>query len=120
MIAPQRVRTNDARARTAPAYWAFVVHSVSGLALALFLPLHFYALSQALDPARFDRFLEWTRQPLVRATEILVVMALAAHLAGGVRLLFAELVAWRSETQKTWLALGGAFTLAVGLVLVLA
>ena len=37
------------RARRAhPAYWAFVVHRVSGLLLALFLPVHFFALSQAL------------------------------------------------------------------------
>jgi fumarate reductase subunit D len=114
------MRRNDARARSEPAYWAFVVHRVSGLALALFLPLHFYALSQALDPARFDRFLEWTRQPLVRTSEILLVMALAAHFAGGLRLLFVELVAWRAETQKTWLALGAAFALAAGLALALA
>ena len=39
---------NDYRARKHPAYWAFVVHRVSGVALALFLPLHFWALAEAL------------------------------------------------------------------------
>ena len=31
--------------RDHPAYWAFAVHRLSGLLLALFLPAHFYVLS---------------------------------------------------------------------------
>jgi fumarate reductase subunit D len=111
------VRHNDVRARGHPAYWAFVVHRVSGLLLTLFLPLHFFALSQALDPAQFDRFIAWTRQPAVKATEIAIVVALAAHLAGGLRLLLVEFVGWRADFQKSALALAAAFALAVGLVL---
>lgn len=111
------VRRNDARAHAHPAYWAFVVHRVSGLLLALFLPLHFWALSQALDPSAFDRFLAWTRQPPVRWTEVAIVVALAAHFAGGVRLLLVEFVGWRADLQKSALALAAAFTLAVGLLL---
>jgi fumarate reductase subunit D len=106
-----------ARARGHPAYWAFVVHRVSGLALALFLPLHFWALSQALDPAAFEAFLAWTRHPGVRLSETALVVALAAHLAGGIRLLLVEFVGWRGEAQKSMLAVGGAFALAVGLLL---
>ena len=34
---------NDFRARNHPAYWAFVVHRASGVLLALFPPLHFWA-----------------------------------------------------------------------------
>ncbi|HTP95799.1 MAG TPA: succinate dehydrogenase, partial [Burkholderiales bacterium] len=46
------------RARNHPAYWAFVVHRVSGVALAAFLPLHFWALGQALSgAAALDGFL---------------------------------------------------------------
>jgi len=108
---------NDLRARNHPAYWAFVVHRVSGLVLTLFLPVHFFALSQALDPAAFDRFLAWTHQPLVRATEIVLVVALAAHLAGGLRLLLVELVGWKAEAQKSMMAVGGAVAIAVGLLL---
>jgi len=112
-------RHNDARARAHPASWAFVVHRVSGLVLALFLPLHFWALSQALEPAAFDRFLDWTRQPLVHVTELAIVVALAAHLAGGIRLLLVEFVGWRGELQKSALALAAAFTIAVGVLLAL-
>ena len=35
------------RRRSHPAYVAFVVHRLSGVLLALFLPLHFWALGQA-------------------------------------------------------------------------
>ena len=113
-------RRNDARARGHPAYWAFVVHRVSGIALTLFLPLHFFALSQALaNPARMNAFLEWTRHPFVKTAETLLVVALAAHLAGGVRLLFVELIGWRREWQKTALALAAALTLTCGVLFAL-
>ena len=114
-----RVRGKDARARAHPAYWAFVVHRVSGLCLTLFLPLHFWALSQAVDPAALDRFLGWTQRPTVRLTEAAIVLALAAHLAGGIRLLLVELVGWRVEWQKSALAVGLAFVVAVGVALAL-
>ena len=40
---------------------ASLIHRFSGLALALFLPLHFYVLGLALnDAARLDAFLNWT------------------------------------------------------------
>jgi fumarate reductase subunit D len=113
------VRRNDSRSRAHPAYWAFVVHRVSGLLLTLFLPLHFWALSRALDPAAFDAFLAWTRQPLVKWTEIGIVVALAAHFAGGVRLLLVEFVGWRADLQKSALAVAAAFTVAIGVLLAL-
>jgi succinate dehydrogenase subunit D len=96
------------RNRDHPAYWAFVVHRISGLLLASFLPLHFLALGTALSgAAALDGFLAWTAQPLVKASEIAIVFLLAAHLTGGVRLLLIEFVGWRSETQKALLAVAG-------------
>ena len=54
--------------RNHPTYWAFVLHRVSGLALALFLPVHLYVLSLVIDGgARFDAFIDWTAHPLVKA-----------------------------------------------------
>ena len=42
-------------------WWAYVVHRLSGLALVLFLPVHFWVLSLALTaPARLDGFLSLT------------------------------------------------------------
>ena len=85
---------SDFRARNHPAYWAFLVHRISGLSLALFLPFHFWALGQALQgEARLDDFLRWTEQPLLKFAETLLVLALAAHLTGGIRILMLEFLA---------------------------
>src|SRR5260221_12568039 len=82
------IQTTDWRSRNHPAYWAFLAHRISGLLLALFLPAHFWALSRAIEgEARLDALLRWTENPLVRLAEAGLVVLLAAHLAGGVRLL---------------------------------
>ena len=110
---------NDHRARNHPAYWAFLVHRISGLALAIFLPVHFWALGQALQGAQaLDGFLRWTEQPLVKFAEIGLVLLLAAHMAGGVRLLMLEFLAWR-DWQKTLLALAAGASLVAGLAFAL-
>jgi fumarate reductase subunit D len=106
---------NDYRARKHPAYWAFVVHRVSGVALALFLPLHFWALAQALQgEARLESFLRWSDQPLVKLAELALVVLLAAHMAGGLRLLAVEFLRWR-DWQKSLLAAAAAVSVAAGL-----
>jgi len=113
-------RRNDIRAHGHPAFWAFVVHRVSGLTLTLFLPLHFWALGMLLEEApAFDAFLSWTRAPLAKLAETLLVLALAVHLAGGLRLLFVEFVGWRAETQKTFFALGAGAAIACALAFAL-
>jgi fumarate reductase subunit D len=110
---------NDFRSRSHPAYWAFIVHRLSGVALALFLPLHFWALAQALQgEARLDSFLRWTEQPLVKAGEVALVVLLAAHMAGGVRLLMIEFLPWR-DGQKNLLAAATAVTAVAGLAFLL-
>jgi fumarate reductase subunit D len=106
--------------RNHPAYWAFVVHRLSGLALAMFLPAHFYVMGLALHrEAELDAFLRWSEQPMVVAAEWILVMLLAAHLAGGLRILALELLPWRNW-QKTLAALAAAFALAAGLAFALA
>jgi fumarate reductase subunit D len=111
---------SDFRARSHPAWWAFLVHRVSGLALAFFLPFHFWALGQALyGAAALDMFLAWTERPLVKVAEWGLVILLAAHLAGGLRLLALELLPWR-DWQKSLLAVAAGITIVVGLALALA
>jgi fumarate reductase subunit D len=108
------------RNRGHSAYWAFVVHRVSGLALALFLPLHFIALAQTLrSDAALESFLRWTRAPLVETSEVLVVFLLATHLTGGLRILFVEFIGWRSETQKALLAAAGGVAVLCALAFAL-
>ena len=110
---------NDFRARNHPAYWAFVVHRASGLLLTLFLPAHFWVLGQALQgAAALDGFLRWTEQPLVKLAETGLVLLLAVHLAGGLRLLALEFLEWR-EWQKTLLAAAAGVSLIAALVFML-
>ncbi|HEY5635426.1 MAG TPA: succinate dehydrogenase, cytochrome b556 subunit [Burkholderiales bacterium] len=112
--------TPGARARGHPGWWAFVVHRVSGLALAAFLPLHFWALGQALGgAAQLDAFLAWTEHPLLKVSEWGVVLLLAAHLAGGLRVLALELLPWR-DWQKSLAAVAAGATLVFGLAFALA
>ena len=110
----------DLRARNHPAWWAFLVHRLSGLALALFLPLHFWALGQALQgEAALDRLLEWTAEPLVKAAEWGLVVLLAAHFALGLRVLALEFLPWRNW-HRTLLAAAAGVTIVVGLAFALA
>jgi fumarate reductase subunit D len=96
------------RGRAHPAYWASIVHRVSGILLAVFLPFHFLALGTALSgDAALEGFLAWTHRPWVEASEVALVALLATHLTGGLRLLLIEFVGWRRESQALLLAVGG-------------
>jgi fumarate reductase subunit D len=100
-------------------FWAAMVHRVSGILLALFLPAHFWALSRALEgEARLESFLRWTDQPLVKLAEAGLVVLLAAHLAGGLRLMALEFLAW-TERQKTAIAVSAGASIAIGILFLL-
>ncbi len=106
MIANMR---NDYRARNHPAWWAFLLHRLSGLALSVFLPFHFWALGQALQgEARLDSLLRWTEQPVVKFAEVTLVLLLAL-----------EFLPWRNW-QKSLLAVAAGAALAAGLAFALA
>ena len=93
-----------------------MVHRLSGIALALFLPVHFWALGKGLE---MDAFLKWTEQPLVKFAEWGLVVLLAAHLGGGLRVLALEFLPWH-DWQKSLTAVAAALAVAVGLALALA
>lgn len=121
----ETMTVNIARIRHRPmcrhaAYVAFVVHRLSGLALALFLPVHFWALGRALNAdAELEGFLRWTDTPSVKAAEWVLVLLLAVHAGGGIRLLALEFLPWR-DWQRMLLAFAAAFSIAVGLAFALA
>lgn len=94
-------------------YRAFLVHRISGVALALFLPVHLVVLGLAVETAALDRFLVWSAQPLVKVAEGTLVVLLALHMFGGLRLLVIELLPW-SDRQKDWIGWAAAASLAVG------
>ena len=93
-----------------------LIHRLSGLALALFLPVHFWALGKGLA---MDAFLRWTEQPLVKFAEWGLVVLLAAHFGGGLRVLAIEFLDWH-EWQKSLAAVAAAIIFAAGLAFALA
>ncbi|UWR24309.1 succinate dehydrogenase, cytochrome b556 subunit [Sulfitobacter sp. S190] len=101
--------------RAHPLWLAYILHRVSGLLLALFLPLHFWVLALAMtDPARLDGFLAMTEAGVVKVAEFGLVFLLAIHMFGGVRLMALEWLPW-SPSQKTLAAaaLAISFLIAV-------
>lgn len=95
---------------------AALLHRLAGIALAIFLPLHFWALSTALNGAdAFDAFFKLTETPLIKAAEFGIVVALALHMALGLRVLAIEFLPLRERTRvavSICLAAAGAVGLA--------
>lgn len=80
---------------------AAMVHRISGLLLACFLPLHFLILGLAIErSATLDGFLAWTQQPLVKLAEAGLVFLLAVHLFGGIRVLLIENLPWHPGQKR--------------------
>ena len=98
---------------------AAMVHRVSGVLLACFLPLHFWVLGLAIQSeARLDGFLKWTQLPLVKFAEAGLVALLAVHLLGGLRVLVVETMPWRDgqKLMATWVMSIAAALAAIFLV----
>jgi len=112
------MRRNDLRARRHRSWLAFAVHRISGLLLAAFLPLHFWTLGLALrGEAALDGALRWYQMPVFKLGEWLLVLCLAVHMLGGIRLLVIEFAPWRGM-RLSWITAACAASLAVSLVFV--
>jgi fumarate reductase subunit D len=99
------------------AYWAFLGHRLSGLALAAFLPFHFLFLGLAVDAAALDTALAWADSLLAKLAEWGLVTLLALHLAFGLRLLVLELLPWPDgDARLGWVLPGLGASVVVGLV----
>jgi fumarate reductase subunit D len=85
----------------------------------VFLPIHFWTLSSALDGADFlDRFIKVTNTPLIKFAEGGIVVALAVHMALGLRVLAIEFLPGRERTRMAIsICLAAAF--AVGALFLL-
>lgn len=93
-----------------------MIHRISGLALAIFLPIHFYVLGLAFrGGAHLDKFLRWSDQPLVKLAEGGLVFLLTVHLLGGLRVLVIENLEWR-DGQKELVTLAAAVSAVVAFI----
>lgn len=96
--------------RAHPGFAAAMIHRLSGLALAIFLPLHFVSLGLSFEREAFDGFVAWANQPLVKLSEAALVGALAVHFAGGLRLLAIEFF---GLTRAQGLLIAAAFAVGI-------
>ena len=89
-----RMSRSGVISRAHPLWLAYILHRLSGLALAL------------SDPTRLDGFLMLTQAGVVKLAEFGLIFLLAVHMFGGLRLIALEFLPWRPG-QK-WLAAGAA------------
>ena len=102
-----------------PGYLAALLHRLAGIALAIFLPIHFLALATALNGAdALDAFLNITQTPILKFAEGVIVVALALHMTLGLRVLAIEFLPIREYTFLT-VSICLAAAIAVGLLFML-
>ena len=96
-----------------------MLHRLSGIALAIFVPFHFIALATVLDGAdALDSFLSLTSDPFVKLSEAGLVAALTLHMALGLRVLAIEFLGVRERTAVAVSAcIGVGFVLGLSFLL---
>ena len=105
--------------RAHPLWLAYILHRVSGLALALFLPLHFWVLALAVsNPGRLDGFLRLTEAGAVKLAKVGLVFLLAVHMFGGLRVMALEWLPWSASQKSLAAGAAAASFLIAGLFLV--
>ena len=93
-----------------------MIHRLSGLALVMFLPIHFFVLGLSFHGgARLDAVLRWSDQPLVKFAEGGLVFLLTVHLLGGLRVLVIENFDWH-DGQKRLAMLAATVSVLVAFV----
>jgi len=102
--------------RSHPLWFAFILHRLSGLLLAVFLPVHFSLLAFAVtEPERLDQFLKFADLTAVKVAEFGLVFLLAVHVFGGLRLMALEWLPWSAQ-QKTLAATAIALAIFIATI----
>jgi succinate dehydrogenase / fumarate reductase cytochrome b subunit len=99
----------DVRLNPFSGAYAWLLHRISGLALTVYLLLHVWTLSAALDGrAALDARLALFRDPRLAWLEVLVLGAAAFHLLNGLRVIAVELGGFgpRQRALFAWVAVG--------------
>lgn len=94
--------------------WAFVLHRMSGVALALFLLLHVLDISLIMfgPDGPFDAFLVFYHNWPFRIGLILVIAGVVYHGLNGLRIILMDFTSWGVRYQKVmWYGVLGLTTL---------
>ena len=115
MTVTSPIRPRNAAYRRDALWLAALIHRVSGILLACFLPLHFLALGLALEgEAKLGQFLKFGEQPAIKIAEGVLVGLLAVHLRGGLRILAVEFGSWRpTQRRLVWASFAAATALGL-------
>jgi succinate dehydrogenase / fumarate reductase cytochrome b subunit len=86
------------------AYW---VHRITGIGLAVYLLMHLYVLSSAISgPESFSSRMGRVQSPLFAAMELLLLAGVFLHMLNGLRITLSDFFAWsRYHKLFFWLVL---------------
>ena len=89
------------RWRGREAYWAWLLHRLSGVGVMLFLFLHVLDTSLVLfGPETYEMFVFLYRAPLFRVLEVGLAAAVLFHGLNGVRIIVIDVVADAARVQR--------------------
>jgi succinate dehydrogenase / fumarate reductase cytochrome b subunit len=97
--------------------WAFILHRLSGVALALYLLLHVVDISLVMYGAEgpFNAFLAFYHRWPFRVGLLLVIAGVVYHAFNGLRIIFMDFTEWGVKYQRSmWYAVL-AICVAVGI-----
>jgi succinate dehydrogenase / fumarate reductase cytochrome b subunit len=83
--------------------WAFVLHRISGLVIALYGIFHLVVISSSAIRGGFDRVMEFFHNPVVLSLELALIAVVLYHLLNGLRLLLFDLgIGIRQQKPLFW------------------
>lgn len=81
--------------------WAFILHRLSGIAIALFLLLHVLDISLVMyGPKVFNAFLAFYHQWPFRIGLIMVMAGVVYHALNGLRIIIMDFTEWGVHVQR--------------------
>jgi succinate dehydrogenase / fumarate reductase cytochrome b subunit len=87
-------------------FWAFLLMRISGLALALYLLMHLYVLTNLLEgPATFNQIMKMMQNPLIKFLELVLLGGVVYHAVNGIRILGVDFVSGAKHHQAWFWAM---------------
>jgi len=88
----QQKHAFETRYRWFTGSFAWILHRLSGLALAVYLLMHLYSVSKlAAGPEKFDALMKVYASPLFKIGEVLIWAAFVYHALNGLRVVWMDL-----------------------------
>jgi succinate dehydrogenase / fumarate reductase cytochrome b subunit len=98
---------NEARLNPNLGTFTYILHRLTGIALAIYLIMHTWVLSSAqISPGTFDERLAMVQTPIFHVLEYLLVAVIFIHMINGLRIIFTDFFGvTRKHKLLFWLGL---------------